>query len=248
MAIVDHFLFNSDYPTDKIVYMHEGSVSITPTYPKKDFWYEGLNTKSPVMLYADGDFYFEDEPDVLYPMGEILDNSGRYDMAGEVCSMMIGGECWIRPTFYNIKTTHMSQTLHYRVWCYIRESEAKNTDFGPTANVAKPAVTINSDEEYPKFIGDGFLECGQTYQHQLGYIPNIKKWHYFPNTETFDPVNYGEYITTNYYVPGGDAYFGYPEYDGSSPFYIQVNNNQITTYPGSSTVSGEGNYYRMYQA
>ena len=225
MANPEHFLFNSDYPTDKIVWMVEGTISITPQTIKKDWYYESYNTHSPVMLYAEGDYYFEDEPGVVYPMQELLD--GDNIMA-------------IRD--------HMSRTMHYRMWAYASESEAKNTDFGPTANIAKPRIVFTSDENYPKFVGDGFLACGSSYTHSLGYMPLVKKWHFWKNREVFDPVNYGQYIYADYYSPEGYGFFGTPWVNDSwRDKIVQVTNSQLITFSGPETASGDGNYYRMYQ-
>ena len=245
MANPEHFLFNSDYPTDKIVWMVEGTISITPQTIKKDWYYESYNTHSPVMLYAEGDYYFEDEPGVVYPMQELLD--GDNIMAVESRTMMRNNECWVSPLFVGM-WDHMSRTMHYRMWAYASESEAKNTDFGPTANIAKPRIVFTSDENYPKFVGDGFLACGSSYTHSLGYMPLVKKWHFWKNREVFDPVNYGQYIYADYYSPEGYGFFGTPWVNDSwRDKIVQVTNSQLITFSGPETASGDGNYYRMYQ-
>lgn len=246
MAVAEHFLFNSDYPTDKIVWMQEGIININPQTVPRNWYYVAFNTHSPVMLYAEGDYYFEDNPSVVYPMAELTE--GDNTMVVENRTIMRSNECWVSPFFLGI-SDHMSRVMHYRIWAYINESEAKNTDFGATANSAKPKIVLTSDENYPKFIGDGFLACGSNYTHNLGYRPVVKKWHFYKNREIFDPANYGQYIYADYYSPESCGYFGTPP---SSDIWrdkaIQVTDTQIKTFSGPDTASGDGNYYRMYTA
>lgn len=141
----------------------------------------------------------------------------------------------------------MGRTLHYRIWAYARESESKNVDIGATANSAKPKLVIDTDANYPRMVGDGFVAQGQEYTHNLGYRPIVKAWHLAKNASVWSPTQYGEQITADCYNPIGNPYFGYPStIDSGKPFIVQTTKSKIITYASSQSQQGDGTYFRMY--
>lgn len=238
MAVLEHFLFNSDYPADKIVYMKKGTMTIRYNQifrPQFDFIETGVGTQ----LYAEGDYKF-DGSDEVYPLDG---HSGPFP-ASSLISFMKDGTCIIAPMFLTTNPAHDGKQVEYRIWAYYGEQEAKNIDISDTTNVAKPKLAFTSDNNYPRFIGDGNFTLGQTYDHNLGFIPLTKCWRKTANSEI--PMPSGTYIA-DMYQPMSVAYFGNAGAN-DEPFrnsMYQVSKTSIKTYAGSGG-SSDGIYFRMY--
>ena len=242
MAVLEHFLFNSDYPTDKLVFLQEGSVKPTSTW---QWYFKTFNTKIKTQLYFEGDYSIQGSTNV-YP----ITNSKQYEhMFVALASFMYNGECYVSVGAFTVDSGTINKTVNFRVWGIYGEEDAKNTDIGQTANAAKPKLTLTSDEEYPRFVGEGHMIPGEEYQHKLGFIPMLKAWGKFngdfPISDTSTTVN------VDYYEPiGFDMYFGYPpnSQTGRSQ-HLQVTKNKINTYTepsGSGLDQPIDIYFRMY--
>ena len=225
-------MFNSDYPTEKIVYLHEGTLVCPSEWTTK---YDLINTHIKSLVYLEGDFSVAGS-NIRYPMQDMFTGTGVRGYAG---SFMYNGECWVAPMIFNFDAGNEGKVISYRIWAYASESDSKNTDIGPTANMAKPVLTLNSDENYPRFVGDVAIPPGSAYTHNLGYIPLIKTWGVFLDEQIKLPD--GTVITADYYERLGGGLFGSSGNDAGD---FTVSKTQIKSY-GSSL--DRGNYYcRMY--
>ena len=167
MAELSHFLFNSDYPTDKIVYLQKGEYDLRTDRNKFKYY----NTHITTPVYLEGQFKLEGS-DTVYPLDNaIMENYYVFPM---LISFMYNGECWVMFGIYDFE--HIDKTAEFEIWGIVADNEAKNTDINATINVAKPKVGINSDENYPRFIGDGTMQFGETVYHNLGFTPKTKHW------------------------------------------------------------------------
>lgn len=238
MAILEHFLFNSDYPTDKLVFAKQGTITITRTWYAN---YDILPTGIGAPVYIEGDFRIQGA-DEIYPFGEAGTSTGVQSV---VVSYMFNDQCYVVPDFFIINEELVGTKVDYRVWGYCNEQETKNIDIGGTASTAKPKLIIDSDNNYPRFVGDGYIAQGQTYNHNLGYMPIVRTWH---KRVREVPTPDGGAASLMSYMPAGDkVYFGTPQattYDASS--IIQTTSAQIKTFTDEDTQEGDGIYFRMY--
>lgn len=237
MAVLDHFLFNSDYPTDKIAFAYTGTMTINKTFQPMIV---PVDTGISTLLYAEGDYKVSGS-NRIRPLNAFSGES----IIGSLVSYMNNGKCYIAPYWISTDSSNINKTIEFRIWGFYDEASAKNINMSKTASVAKPVLVFNSDENYPRFIGDGFISQGQTYTHNLGYIPLVKTWRLVKNNPIPLP---GGTLTVDTYSPLATAYFGNPN-TTSDPYRtqeIQVSRTTIKTYTDSSAKSGEGLYYRMY--
>jgi hypothetical protein len=238
MAILDHFLFNSDYPTDKIVFATKETATIKSGGASNPTYFV-INTGIKTQLYTEGDFKIEGS-DAFYPL--LPQNGLRPPIMGNTTSSMINGECWVGAYLFDWSGgEYAGKKVEMRLWAYCDEKDGENADIGATTNMFTPKLALTSDENYPKYIGSGFLNYGDVYYHRLGYIPLVKIWTHQVNV----PIEPG--VTGDAYYNAGFGYFGYPDVSRHSiDELIQVTNDRITTYYDPSQTGYDGIYYRMY--
>lgn len=237
MAIPEHFLFDSDYPADKIGFLIEDTITTTKDWEVERAFY---NTHINTLLYPEGDYTVDDD-DNVYPLAWGAAAGGFFLVTA--ASFMLDGECWIAVITLTDSAASIGKKVHFRLWAYFSETDGKNAEIGPTANVSKPKLIFTSDEEYPKFIGDGKIPKGQSYIHGLGYTPIVKAWQY--NNQTFPNPKGGGNVTAEVYQVILEPFFGPTEKDAMYAQRIfRVTNNGIFTFTGGDDYIGT--YYRMY--
>lgn len=243
MSTLEHFLFNSDYPTDKIVFMQEGKVELTTQF---NWYYEFVNTHIPIQLYTEGDYKISGS-DSVYPFGSMGSNDETHVFTA-LGSFMYQGECWIVVAVAALSAA-LGKTFSYRIWSYCDEETAKNTDIKTTTDIAKPRIALTSDDNYPKFVGSGYVTQGQSYNHNLGFIPIVKTWSLFENVSLTMPD--GSTAVVDEYEPLSCAYLGDASTNSSSGDVVQVSNTKIITYPPNPIEPDESVpsrvYFRMYR-
>ena len=238
MAELSHFLFNSDCPADKIAFMEQGSYN-GPSSISYDYRYIFINTHIKTQLYAEGDYRIRGTSKI-YPMMYSF-NSPTVVLR----TFMLNGECWIAIMMLFDTQEALNITIDYRVWAYFSETDAKNTDISPTANVADTKFIFTSDSSYPKFLGDGYISSGNTYTHSLGYIPYVKVWIKYDQTQMPNPSGSGT-ISVEHYDQTQIPYFGNPSQGAYTSQVVNVTSSQIKTYPRAFPGDGISVYYRMY--
>ena len=240
MANIENFIFDSDYPTDKIVFMHEGEINITSTWSYcRDF----VNTHIPTQLYAEGDYKLPGS-DTVYPIDG--STSGESSTQVTLASFMYQDECWTVVTALTTESSLVGKKLPYRIWGYYDEEAAKNININATTNVSKSKLALNTDNNYPRFLGDKHIQQGQTYTHNLGFIPIVRAWSLYENESM--PMPDGTMATVNVYWPKSGAYFG----DATGSYYaVQVSKTQIATFvsptPNPGVAYPTETYFRMYK-
>lgn len=239
MGELSHFLFTSDCPVDKIGYVLQDSITIPSVAYQAQFFY--FNTHVKTTLYPEGDYTIEGDSNT-YAFSYSIESGTALLCAA--ASFMLNDECWIGIAIMNLDDSKVGKKLNFRLWAYVPETDAKNTDINPTASVTKPKLVFTSDENYPKFIGDGFINKGGTYTHSLGYIPFIKTWQ--RQSMTISNPTGGGTITRDVNMFYTATFFGPVEnmYDGDRSHIVRTTSSQIITYTG--TTDYIGTYYRMY--
>lgn len=244
MADIEHFLFNSDYPTDKIVFTQKDKFQITAAWTLITKF---INTHIPVLLYADGDYTLPNST-AVYP----IDGRSNAETitAITLITFMYQGECWIEMAAISFNSSLEGKSLPYRIWCYYDEDKSENIDISATTNLSGPKIAFTSDNNYPRFIGSGYINQGQSYNHNLGFIPIVKTWSVTKNAQVTMPD--GSTAYTDLYGLNQSPYFGNASnYYGWGDGTVQVSDTYIKTYIPSSMPEGDevpsGVYFRMYR-
>lgn len=188
MALTD-FLVNTDYPSDKIIFVYEGSISVSA-----------------------GGFQFVEIPHGLSgaPLPSMIwsttsDFSIAYDVASgpypdDLFAWYLGIVASIRSynnhiyvDFTNFQSS--SYTIYYRIFCYPKTSD--DYDTAGTSNQADKFI-YNTDYNYPKIYLEGELDLSvsNVVNHNLGYLPQVQVWievtSVDPNDTYIKPVAGGE--------------------------------------------------------
>lgn len=234
MADPSHFLFNSDYPTDKIAFATTGSHTYASPSGVK---YVYINTHVPTMLYAEGDYKIRGS-NASYSMED------GYDSDARLITFMYNGECWVGLELQYYDDSY-GKIMDYRIWAYYGEEDGKNADIGATANITNRKLIFNSDENYPRFLADGYIVMGGWHPHGLGYIPIVKTWTQSPERSIPNP-NGGGNINVQYYYKAPIGYFGNADISSYSADIIHVTNEHIWTHARQYPGDGVGVYYRIY--
>lgn len=170
---LNHFLFSSDFPTDKVIWLYEGSRT-TPSTDTFDNFYivnsSDLPYKDP-LIFVKGACTVDDWETVI-PIGT------NYSIAGKNASMNIS---WYSMSPKGIYAqcdfrSFKNKTLKYRLWGVQREDIDFAVDYGPTASISKTSFQFDSSKNYPRLYKDGVAKSGDTITHGLGYIPYVDYW------------------------------------------------------------------------
>lgn len=235
MAILEHFLFDSDYSADKIAFADSGYYASPGSTGVK---YSFINTHIPTILYAEGDYKVDGSNQVRATV--------RRGLSPNLVlrTFMYNGECWIAlVSVYN--QDDLGKGINYRIWAYYNEKDAKNVDIPPTSNVTGRKLIFDSDQNYPRFIQDGYLTLGDSFTHGVGYIPYTKTWQHYQQ-ETMPGPSGGD-ITLDYYTQTQTAFFGNPSNTDYASGVVQVTDSTITTFAGYFPMEADGVYFRLYQ-
>ena len=237
MAILEHFLFNSDYPTDKILWMNKGEITITSGDNG-----QLINTGMPVQLMVEGDWNFVGS-DEVYPIdanfiiGGIVPNGS---------SFMVNGACHLYMYFSTLSSESVGKKIEYRIWGIARDEDAKNIDINGNTSQAAPKLTLSTDSNYPRFVGDGMLGIGQTFTHNLGYVPQVKIWGFTSNVGPIPGITPATYVDA-YNFNSMRGYFG--NIANTPPVAsLVITDKYIRSIVPSGYSDFNSYYYRMYIA
>lgn len=155
------FLLNTDYEMDKIILVKTGSF-----VDSKDIQH-GLNL-APLPF---GIWSTDQNFNIVNTIG-VTDSSAEPGYSPE-----LGVTC----TSYNDKITIQASgdgsattTIYYRLFAF--ESPNSTQDIAGTSDLATEFV-LNTDYNYRKLKASGtFTQSGETFTHNLGYIPQIMAW------------------------------------------------------------------------
>lgn len=231
MAVLDHFLFNSDYPTDKILFVLKGSTTISGF---RTLHY--IKTDMPVQLYMEGDYKIQGQSEI-YPIhtygGPLF--TGLY-------SCVINGKCEAAIIIYDFYQQYSNKTFEYRIWGVAKDEDTKNIEISGNVNMMANKMAIDSDYDYPRFLGDGTISVDQTINHGLGYTPILKYWRKESNME-WNPSEYpGVYVDA--YLSASRGWLGTPLTSQAQGDQLEVSNDWLKSVKLDGT--NMEFYYRMY--
>lgn len=225
-----HFIFNSDYPTDKIVWLKEGQTTSPSSVTTKYVNFNMLDifgTNLPI--FVKGAYSFNNWQSA-YMIGTRNSATNEPDTYIDV-GLRYGGKNSVIPPAgtlqLSVATTNSqgaSKSLKYRLWGVVPEFTQQAVDRPKNSSATKSKLIFNSDMNYPRLFKDGVANAGDVITHNLGRAPYVDYW-----------VLSNDITGTWNYNPTGGAGSGYT---GAG---IRANNSTVTFW-GSNTVY----YYRIY--
>lgn len=198
MADPKNFLFNTDYPMDKVAYVTSGSEAVASLSRKVLTIPHGLSFIPEVTMQwsFDSDFttsYTEQSgpsptTPALWHLGATM------DLEANATNIVLTYDSFISsPT-----------TFYYRLFAY--EPPLSDSTVPPTA-ASSDNFVINTSHNYPKIFMSGILDTtiSTTITHNLGYIPQFEHWFsdgttkrkaYYDLWFSSPPSGSGVYVTT----------------------------------------------------
>lgn len=165
MAVAERFIFNSDYPLDKIVWFKEGELE-SSQYGE---WDITIPHDLKTTLYVKGVVTSNDWA-TTYPVGVSI-------YAGEFTLMSSEVRANDKNvTFWGFMDTASKVKIKYRLWAVMSEEEAKGIDVLTTSDADRNILFFDSEYTYPKLYAEGYLNRGERFYHNLGYIPYVDVW------------------------------------------------------------------------
>lgn len=222
--MLGHFIFNSDYPVDKIVWLKEGQTTTPSSVTNK---YVNFNM-------AD---YFNSTLAIFVKGAYTLDNWANAYMIGSRRAATVSPDMYVNTwlhwndtvlelTIGASNSQGTSKTLKYRLWGVVRDDVQEAVDYPKNATTGKAKLVFNTELNYPRLYKDGVARGGDTITHNLGKIPYIDYW--TASSRSF--AHYWSYWPTGGF---GNAYTGQG---------IRATDSTIT-FGGANTTYY---YYRIY--
>lgn len=213
----ERFLFNSDYPMDKIVWLKEGELTTNEWGGWQDV---SIPHDVGAQIFVKGVFS-HDNWNTVYPVGII-----KYDeMQTEVMGQAEANSS--RILFSGFTPIAHQTKVKYRFWALLNEGESKGVLANPTVGQSANRVMLDGSLEYPMLVQEGYINPGERVKHNLGKIPFADIWATFNGSDWH--IHSDDYISKDGYNMGN---------------YIQLTNNEIIATNNTGTPSKF--YYRIY--
>lgn len=177
---MNDFLFNSDYPIDKVIWTWEGDVPASG-YAKTIA--HGLGA----VPFCKGIATTDNWNTTISSGAGTLDASAQnFNNSLDIGSDGTNVYIW----WYGTATAKV------RVWGVFDETTTQNVDAAPTAQVSDGKFIFNTDYKYPALVKEGTVDVSSanvTITHNLGYIPVCDIWAYNNSmggsNKWFDKIN-----------------------------------------------------------
>lgn len=204
---LSHFVFNSDYPIDKVVWLYEGSQAAwadESVVQEQDIPVNKL-LGSKIAIFIKGS-YSIDNWKTSWMIGSKDDGHGGFiemswalvapDYTSNGINLFFQGNF---PRFYPGKT------IKYRLWGVCREDTRDAVNYSKNASKTKSKLIFNTDLNYPRLYKDGVAKSGETITHNLGRIPHVDYW-VNSNNKNFNTYwsyqPYSSFTNSSPFLPG----------------------------------------------
>lgn len=223
---LNHFIFNSDYPTDKIVWLKEGQATTPSSVGNKTVSINMTNELgSPLSIFVKG-AWSNDSWATSYMIG-----TSR--TATSSPQMYIG--TYLQWDTNNLKlqiqvtnSAGTNKTIKYRLWGVVRDDAQQAVEYPKNSSVSKSKLIFNTELNYPRLYKDGIAAGGDVIEHNLGKIPYVDFWQSINSTDK--------------------QFFKYWIYRNSTGGFGNVNmHDSVRATDSTVTFTGTGYYYyRIY--
>lgn len=224
------FIFNSDYPVDKIVWLEQGTATTDAGgVIRKTIPHNLLATPFVKGVYSYDDWQ------TTWMFGSVKIVELAYDVYSE-----LGADdtnVYVSIDLFNTATgTPLANTtVKYKIWGVWNESDTYSTEAQATAGQGSTKFLFNTDYNYPRLVMEGYLDKGKTAAYNLDNIPYCDLWAY--QNMIIDLNNTTKKVWMNWRRDG----FGII-YDDLE--YITITTTGITLRNASQ--SPDKIYYRVY--
>jgi hypothetical protein len=161
---MSNFIFDSDHPIDKIVYMAKG-------YVTTDEYGSGSATLSHsvgTQIYVQGVWSPSAQFALCYPFGMTIPNGQSASLTSTLDATTSDVKIFITGT----PKSH----AYYRIWGFVDEEATKSLEIPPTATLSSNRFIINSDFSYPKLIKEGKASANSTVTLGQTKMPFVDIW------------------------------------------------------------------------
>lgn len=205
------FLFTTEYPIDKIVYMGEGEWNPTDgEWDDETGHYKGeriIQTDFGAVNMVVGE-WTDDDWVTAYPIASTKYIGGWYRRD----SQSLIYEKYVNVTMYGSSSgfyirciSSYTDKIKYRFYSFLSEQYLE-ANVNPTASLSNKLV-LDTRENYPKLFEDKIIHLTggtpYTYYHNLGFRPFIRAWNGLVNddgTGVFEPTCYSIQEITESYI------------------------------------------------
>jgi len=174
---LNRFLFNSDYPTDKVVWLYEGETT-SPSqgggarYVNIDIT-STIGTTVPIFIKG---VYTIDNWQTAYMIGsdEVTTDSSKNVTTG--LSWSTWGSPHLELSVYANTDYSVNLPVKYRLWGVMREDVNSGVEFSKNSGITKNKLIFDSRANYPRLYKDGIAKSGDVVTHELKKIPYVDYW------------------------------------------------------------------------
>ena len=182
-----HFIFNSDYPVDKVVWLYEGSYTSPSTDTLQNIYIPmGDLLGSNLTIFVKGAATYDNWATSIM-IGAL------HSRAGENTSISMGWESTSggRLHLTSDMRSHKSKTIKYRLWGVVRDDIQQAVDYPKNTSIGKTKLVLDTGLNYPRLYKDGVAMSGETIHHNLERIPYIDYWYLtkYPSTVTANGIS-----------------------------------------------------------
>lgn len=174
MARAGNFLITSTYPTDKIVWLYEGS-AVTDEYGVIE---EYIPNSLALEMFVTG-IWTVDDWNTVYMATTTTHNGQVYSRYSLLYSSR--NEIMFRAYCTNPDGTDMAgATVKFRLWGFLDESTTQGEFIEATAGQSENRFIKDTRTGYPKLFMEGIADARNQTQivyHNLGFIPFVEIWY-----------------------------------------------------------------------
>lgn len=177
---LDRFIFNSDFPIDKVVWLYEGQTTSPSSAGATNYTVINLEdiTGEKEPLFVKG-IYTVDNWTTSYMMGTNI-------VTSDPNKNVTMGVTWYKD--YNDHKAKLdigisSRTMYsvslpvaYRLYGLAREDTRSAASYTKNASTMKNKLVFNTDNNYPRLFKDGIAKSGDVIEHNLNKIPYVDYW------------------------------------------------------------------------
>lgn len=158
--------FNSDLPMDKVIWLYQGST----TSDAYGGWSITIPHKLAAIPFVKGIWTINDWATTWMTNARHADHD-YLDISSNLSSDATN-------VYFNGAITSGNKTINYKLWGVWNESETYSTLAEHTKNLSTNQYIINSDYNYPQLLLEGYLNKGESVDHNLDFIPQCDIWSY----------------------------------------------------------------------